>query len=67
MTAVIARIALRYAAGALVARGILGMQDASFLTTDPDIAAASEIAIGAALAGLSESWYFFAHRFGWAK
>jgi len=67
MIPVVARIALRYASGVLVARGLLGADDVSFITTDPDIAQAAQIAIGAALGGMSEAWYFLAHRFGWAK
>ena len=66
MTAVVVRIALRYLAGVLVARGLLGADDATF-ATDPDIQMMLETALGLAMAGVSEGWYWMAHRFGWAK
>ncbi|WP_292451348.1 hypothetical protein [Mesorhizobium sp.] len=42
MIAVIIRIALRYGAGVLVARGLLGAGDAEALSADPDIQMALE-------------------------
>jgi len=67
MTAIIVRIALRYAAGALVARGLLGADDATGLTTDPDVAMALQTGIGLALGAASEGWYYLARKFGWSK
>ncbi|WP_421917396.1 hypothetical protein [Mesorhizobium sp.] len=67
MLSVIIRIGLRYGAGILVARGIIGADDASAFSVDPDIQMAVETGLGLAMAGLSEGWYWAAHRFGWAK
>ncbi len=63
MTAVIARIFLRYAAAALVTRGLLGPDTADQILTDPDV----EIAIGAALGAISEGWLYLARKFGWQQ
>ncbi|WP_192242990.1 hypothetical protein [Mesorhizobium silamurunense] len=45
MIAVIIRIALRYGAGVLVARGLLGANDAAALSADPDIQMALETGV----------------------
>lgn len=66
MEAVLARIALRYLAGALIARGLLGIDDVNTLLTDPDVAALIEIAMGAAIAAATEGFYALARRFGWS-
>lgn len=66
MSAVLARIALRYVAGALIARGLLGIDDVNTLLTDPDVAALVEVAIGAGLAAATEGFYALAKRFGWS-
>jgi hypothetical protein len=67
MAAVITRILLRYGAGVLVARGLLGADDASAFSSDPDIQMAIEVGVGAGLSAVSEGWYWLAHKFGWAK
>lgn len=67
MPAVIIRIALRYAAATLVARGLMGADDASALSTDPDIQMVIEAGIGASVGAATEAWYWLAHKFGWAK
>ena len=67
MIAVIIRIALRYGAGILAARGLLGAGDAAALSTDPDIQAALETAIGVAAGFASEGWYLLARKFHWSK
>lgn len=63
MTAVIARIALRYLAGVLVARGLLGADDAAFLISDPDM----QMLAGACIGGAAELWWLLARRFGWER
>jgi hypothetical protein len=63
MTAVIARIALRYAAAALVTRGLLSPDDGNTLMNDPDVL----MLLGAGLGAISEGWYWLAHKFGWSK
>ncbi|TIW97726.1 hypothetical protein [Mesorhizobium sp.] len=65
MTAVIVRIALRYGAGVLVARGLLGSDDASAFSTDPDVQMALETGLGLAIGGGTEAWHWMARRFGW--
>lgn len=67
MTAVISRIVLRYAAGALVVKGLLPEETGSQLAADADVLNLIEIGLGLALAAISEGWYYLARRFGWAK
>lgn len=62
MIAVIIRIALRYGAGVLVARGLLGAGDATALTNDPDVQIALEAGLGLAISAATESWYWLALR-----
>jgi hypothetical protein len=66
MTPVLIRILLRYGAGILVARGLLGAEDAASISTDPDIQMAIEVGIGGAMALASEGWLWLAHRFNWS-
>ncbi|OWK19677.1 hypothetical protein AJ88_38565 [Mesorhizobium amorphae CCBAU 01583] len=67
MIAVIIRIALRYGAGILVARGLLGAGDAAALSGDPDIQMALETGVGLALSAATEAWYVLARKFRWSK
>lgn len=67
MTAVIVRIALRYLAGALVAKGLLAPEDGVGLTADPEIAQAIQIAIGAGIGAATEFASYLARRWGWSK
>ncbi len=67
MTAPIARIIIRYLSGIMLARGLLGADDAAYLVGDPDVAAMLEAGIGAALGAGTELWYWAAKRYGWAK
>lgn len=67
MLSVVIRIGLRYGAGVLVARGLIGSDDASAFSTDPDIQMALETGAGLALSAAAEGWYWLAHRFGWSK
>jgi hypothetical protein len=64
---VFVRIVLRYGAGFLVARGLLGESDGSMLAADPEVASFLEMAGGAALGAISEAWYMFARKLGWSK
>ncbi len=60
------RIALRYLAGYLIARGWLA-QDDTGIFDDPDLVAAISYG-GAALCALaSEFWYALAKKWGWSK
>ncbi|RWM29390.1 hypothetical protein [Mesorhizobium sp.] len=67
MIAVFTRIGLRYGAGVLVARGLMGADDASAFSTDPDVQMVIETGAGLVISAISESWYWLAHKFGWAK
>ena len=67
MTAVLIRIALRYGAGVLVARGLLGAGDAAALSGDPDVQMVLETGVGLAISGVAEGWYLLAHKFHWPK
>lgn len=62
MTAIIARIVLRYAAGALVAAGYLNADLGNQIGTDPDLL----IILGGALGICVELAYAFAKKRGWA-
>jgi ABC-type thiamin/hydroxymethylpyrimidine transport system permease subunit len=57
MTAVVARIILRYISAALVTYGVLSADLGETLGTDADVAVAVEVAIGAALGVATELWY----------
>lgn len=65
MTGLIIRIGLRYAAGWLIARGLLGADDAATFTADPDLQAQLEVGAGAAIGAAVEGWHYLARRFGW--
>lgn len=65
MIALIVRIALRYLAGVLVARGLFGADDAAAFSTDPDIQMALETGLGLGIAAVTEWWHVLARRFGW--
>lgn len=62
MTAIIARIALRYAAGALVAAGYMDADLGSQIGADPDIL----MLVGGALGVGVELAFAFAKKRGWA-
>lgn len=59
------RIALRYIAAILVARGFLVDEDARIIAADPELIAALEIALGVAIAACVETAYLIARRAGW--
>jgi len=63
MTAVIARIALRYIAGALIATGYLDAATGSTLASDPDVL----MLVGLGLGVIAEGAYAIARKRGWAK
>lgn len=62
MTAIIARIVLRYAAGALVAAGYMDADLGNQIGADPDVL----IILGGVLGASVELAYAFAKRRGWA-
>lgn len=62
----ISRILARYLAGALVAAGMLDVSFGQEIGADPDFALILQTAIGFLLMGVTEGWYWFAKRMGWA-
>jgi hypothetical protein len=67
MTAIIVRIALRYFAGILVARGLLSADDGGAFSADPELQMLIETGAGVAIGAITEGWYYMARKFGWAK
>ncbi|WP_085032295.1 hypothetical protein [Ensifer aridi] len=67
MLAIYIRIALRYGAGILVAKGLLAPEVGVDLSNDPDVTMALQVAAGVIAGAVSEAWYFLARRLGWAK
>lgn len=62
MTSQIVRIALRYLAMFLAARGFFSAEDGNMLADDPDLAALIEMAIGAAIGIGTEVWWWAAEK-----
>lgn len=62
MSAVIARIALRYISGYLVFKGLVPQEIADMIANDPELAAG----LGVAIMVLVEGAYGLAKRLGWA-
>jgi hypothetical protein len=61
------RILLRYLAMVLVTRGLMGADDASVFSTDPDVQMAVEAGIGFAIAGATELWHWASAKLGLYK
>lgn len=59
------RIAMRYIAGGLVAKGIFGTSSALVLFSDPEVEQLATILVGLALTAISEAWYALAKKYGW--
>lgn len=66
MTAVVARIILRYVAAALVTYGVLSSDLGDTFGADADVAVALEVMLGALLGLATEGWYYLAKRVGGA-
>ena len=56
----IIRIALRYLAAVLVAKGYFSSEDGSSFASDPDLAMLIDMSVGAAIAGATELWFWWA-------
>jgi hypothetical protein len=67
MTGVIVRIALRYFAGVLVARGLLSADDGGMLSADPDVQMLIETGAGFVIGAVVEGWYWLAAKYGWKR
>jgi len=66
----IIRIALRYTAGALIARGVIDLDTAALIADDPDLlrdlSTGAEALVGAVIGIASEWWYARAKKSGGA-
>lgn len=62
---VIVRNILRYFAGALVARGVIGADTGASLATDPVLIEVATVSGGVVLGIMTEVVYGFAKRLGW--
>lgn len=67
MTAVLVRIGLRYAAGALITKGLVAPDVGMQIAGDPDLQQVFQVGLGLVAAAASEGFYFLARKFGWAK
>lgn len=67
MSAVITRIALRYAAATLITKGLLSPEVGNVISADPDVFQAMQFFLGAFFGALSEGWYYLAVKMGWSK
>ncbi|HEY0213685.1 MAG TPA: hypothetical protein VGC40_08880 [Paenirhodobacter sp.] len=56
---------LRYVAGALVARGLIGPQTGMAIASDPILAETLSLCVGAVLGLIAEGFYALAKRAGW--
>ncbi len=66
LTGPIARIVVRYAAGALVTYGLATPEVATLISDDPEVNRLAVLVIGGAMAALAELAYSFAKRTGGA-
>jgi hypothetical protein len=65
MNGLVARIILRYVAGALIAKGLLADADGDWINADPDLLQAVTAGIGIAIGAVTEVAYRLAKRWGW--
>lgn len=62
MTSQVVRIALRYLAMFLAAKGYFSPEDGNMLADDPDLAMVIEIGAGFAIGVLTEWWFWLAEK-----
>lgn len=62
MSSQVIRIALRYLAMFLAAKGFFSAEDGNMLAEDPELAALIEMAIGAGIALGTEAWFWLAEK-----
>ncbi|RWN33419.1 hypothetical protein [Mesorhizobium sp.] len=67
MVSVLVRIALRYGAGFLAAKGILSAEDGAGFAADPDLQMLLETGAALVIGSVAEGWYWMARKMGWAK
>lgn len=64
---VIARIILRYIAGALIAKGFLDPDLGNTIAVDPEIEMGLQVGLGLVIGAVTEFAYGLARRFGWQR
>lgn len=64
MTTIIIRIALRYTAAFLMARGIISDDVGTTLAADADVSQAIELLLGSMVGIATEAWLFAERQFG---
>ena len=64
LTPVVARIAVRYLSGALIAWGLVSPETGALIAADPEIQQLILLVVGAALGALTETAYAVARRSG---
>lgn len=64
---IVARLALRYASGALMAKGLIDSATGAALATDTLLIGLIEMGLSAAAATAAEWWYWLARKLGWSK
>lgn len=65
MSGLLARLILRYVAGALIAKGLLSDADGDWINADPDLMELVTAGVGFAIMFATEYAYRLAKRFGW--
>lgn len=65
MTGLLIRILLRYASGALVAKGLLSPEDGAAFAGDQELMQLLEVGAGLAIGAATELWFWAAKKFGW--
>ena len=66
MSAIAARIFLRWLSGFLVAKGLFAPDDAIMFTADPEIERLIVAGLGAAAGAVAELWHWLARKYGWS-
>lgn len=67
MYGILIRIALRYGAAILVARGLLSDDVGNMIGNDTDIQMYIEMGSGILMGAVAEGWYYLARKFNWAR
>lgn len=65
MNGLVARLILRYVAGALIAKGLLTDPDGDWINSDPDLLELATAGVGFAVMGATEAFYRLAKKYGW--
>lgn len=61
----LARIIVRYVAGALVAKGLIDASTGKGIAADADLVWLVDAGLGFGIGAAMEGWYWLAKRYGW--